>query len=132
MALMSVAPSCFAKLSCSKGQIRILSNAEWKHSPAEYCYNSDFTVFVSPSCNSSSKKKCLAFTHQRKFEVSELSSFIGTPGFRLCRLMNGAPDILDFEVNKKWHTLDRCVFTDGSFVDTGSLMGVHLHGKDRK
>lgn len=110
-------------LTCESGKIRSFTNFEEKINEAEYCYNTDFNELYSKSCES---QKCSAFESQGVFVAKDLKTHgFGTPGFKLCRLLNGKPEIVDFWANGDWQHLDRCNFEDG-FVDTGVLYKFYL------
>lgn len=50
---------------------------------------------------------------------------VGTPGFELCFRLKGVGEIIEFTLSDgKWVKLDRCLFADGSYIDTGSLVEV--------
>ena len=51
---------------------------------------------------------------------------MGKPGFKLCRELRGEPQIVKFYAEKKFYKLDRCLFSDGSFADTGFLLSHYL------
>lgn len=110
-------------LTCEPGKIRSFTNFEEQVTEAEYCYNSDFNELYSKSCEN---QKCSAFVSQKVFVAKDLKTHgFGTPGFKLCRLLNGKPEIIDFWANGEWQHLDRCNFEDG-FVDTGTLYQFYL------
>ncbi|MGE5086430.1 MAG: hypothetical protein ACM3MG_09040 [Bacillota bacterium] len=110
-------------LTCESGKIRSFTDFQEKVTESEYCYNSDFNELYSKSCEN---QKCSAFESQQVFVAKDLKTHgFGTPGFKLCRLLNGKPEIIDFWANEEWQHLDRCNFEDG-YVDTGALYKFYL------
>lgn len=111
-------------LTCEVGKIRSTTDYVDTVITGEYCYNSDFNQLYSKSCEN---KKCTAFQSKEIFTIQGLNTKgVGTPGFKLCRLLNGKPEIVDFWAQGEWQPLDRCNFDDG-YVDTGSLYKYYLN-----
>ncbi|OFZ16221.1 MAG: hypothetical protein A2Z20_00100 [Bdellovibrionales bacterium RBG_16_40_8] len=94
-----------------------------KEEVVEYCYNENKTKLLSKSCY---QPKCKALNVIKKYKFTELFSQVGKPGFKLCRELKGTPQIIEFYVDKKPYKLDRCLFSDGSFVDTDHLLSQYL------
>ena len=108
---------------CISGKISQLEFGKIKSEKAEYCFNEDKTVLISKGCQS---MNCNAFKGLRKYKIEELFSSMGKPGFKLCRELGGQPQIIDFYVDNHPYKLDRCLFSDGEFVDTGYLLAFYL------
>lgn len=97
-------------LSCGKGRLRILENGKTRIEHTAYCTNFNGTILISQKFK---KKKVLG----KKVPQSESVN----PGFIFCRKLDGIPELVDIDVKGKWFELDRCLFEDGSYIDTGSL-----------
>ncbi|MBL7545302.1 MAG: hypothetical protein JNL11_15900 [Bdellovibrionaceae bacterium] len=89
----------------------------------QYCFNEEKTILLSKNCQT---KKCSAFDYPYKFKIDQLLSEMGKPSFKLCREIGGKPELLEFYVDNKPYKLDRCLFNDGSFVDTDFLLSYYL------
>jgi len=102
-----------------KGQIRYLQNQKQITEKSSYCYDSKEKTILSFSCQ---HKKCNAMEFKivyRKYENDDT----GSPGFKICqRHYHAMPQIIEFWDEKKWVKTSRCIFPDGSFIDTGRLM----------
>lgn len=110
-------------LICGAGKIVLVEFGQEKIEKSVYCFNKNKNVLISKSCL---KKNCRAFEDKRKFKLDELLSPMGKPSFRLCRELSGKPELLEFYVENKSYKLDRCLFNDGSFVDTDFLLSHYL------
>lgn len=107
--------------NCIKhGQIRFFYKSEMKVEQSDYCTNHDKTNLISTNC---STENCFSKTPKLKLNRSDLYSEFGKPGFELCRMLHGKPQIIEFVVNQKWFKLDRCLFNDGTwYMDTDFLI----------
>ena len=95
------------------------------------CTNTKFTSLLSSNCLGS--KKCLALNSWNDgLKLDTLYSKYGSPLFKLCQKMGGAPQMVEFEVNKNWHQTNRCLFKDKSFIDLGNLFTGAYHPKKRE
>ena len=114
--------SVFAmELKCTDGQIRWYHEKKQSQEIINYCTNDDGTVFVS--------KDCYLTQCWKKFNITQLAldkaidQEIGSPGFAICRALKGVPQIIEFEHQKRWVSLDRCRLKEGD-IDTGLLFKV--------
>ena len=112
------------QFKCEHGKLRIVTLGKTEYSDADYCYNLDRTSLISKPCLRS-QKRCQAVANHSRFSLAELQSRFGKPGFALCRKLGALPEIIEFSVGAKFFKLDRCTFADGSFVDSGTLLGLH-------
>ena len=110
VSLISGAAFAGEDLSCGKGRLRILENGKSRIEYSTFCTNDDGTVLISEKFK---KKKVIG----KKVPKSESLN----PGFVFCRKLGATPELVDIEVKGRWYELDRCLFDDGSFIDTGSL-----------
>lgn len=111
------------ELICISGRISQVEFGKTKEESADYCFNGEKTVLLSKNCQ---QKKCSAFEDKRRFEIGELLSEFGKPGFRLCRELGGQPEIIEFIVESTPYKLDRCIFKDRSFSDSDFLLNHYL------
>ncbi len=107
------------KWLCQDGKISVVEFGNETTSDSQYCYNSDKTALISKDCAGGS---CPAVQLKKIYSASELLSPSGKPGFKLCRELGGSPQIISFLASGKFYKLDRCVFKEGSFVDTDTLL----------
>ena len=107
---------------CVDGKIRVVTFSETKVYREKICYSDNVVNFHSASCK---KQKCSAFKVQKRYYIGEFIGAIGTPGFKLCREMGGAPEIVEVFAEGLWHSTDRCIFRDG-FVDTDTLLDFYI------
>jgi len=113
-------------VKCTEGKIRTSAFGETVITRAKICHGEMIENFASASCRN---KKCSAFKVRKRYYIHEFLSDVGTPGFKLCRELGGAPEIVDISVDGSWHRTDRCVFKDG-FVDTDSLLDFYIDRDD--
>ena len=118
-----VSISYAAEFSCVSGNLRQVEFGKIKTESAEYCFNKDQTILISKNCQSMT---CEAFKGNRKYRIDELLSQMGKPAFKLCRNLGGQPELVEFSVSNRFYKLDRCLFRDGSFVDTDYLLSFYL------
>lgn len=97
-------------LTCGKGRLRILENGKNRIESSVFCTNAKGTYLISEKFK---KKRVLGK------KVPKFGSV--NPGFVFCRKLGGFPELVDIEVRGKWYELDRCLFEDGTFIDTGAL-----------
>lgn len=109
--------------TCVSGSIMQREYGVIKRKNLDYCFNKDKNKFFSKNCIN---QKCKAFERIKKYQINELSHAIGNPGFKLCRDLQGRPELLEFYAENKIYKLDRCLFKDGSFADTDSLLSFYL------
>lgn len=111
-------------LECiSRGKIKYYSGGKELLEFSAYCYNKEKTSIIDSRCL---KAKCLAYQIKKVNREKLFNSPYGTPEFSVCREMGGRPQFIDFLVGKNWYELDRCLFSDGTYVDTGTLLGRQL------
>jgi hypothetical protein len=111
-------------LDCINGHIRIRTLGNLKVEQARYCYDKKRVELISPNCLDF---HCKAFQNKKMYDLNDLHSNYGKPGFKLCRILSGEPALVEFEEANRWYKSDRCLFReDNSFVDTGTLLGKYL------
>ena len=112
----------FAKEECVDGKLRYRHSRKMKTLDASYCYNSNKTTLRS-------KGKSITVP-KVELDSSILDTAVGKPGFNICFEYGGTPQIVEFYADRKWWKLDRCIFKDGSFVDTGTLLSDYFKAQD--
>lgn len=111
---------------CSTGEIRYKYFGELKLEKAQYCYNDSKTELQSQSCFEGKCQLIEDFkVKTREVDYYSLGSQYGTPGFKLCKIIGGLPQVVEFRVSGEWFALDRCLQgSDKSFIDTGLLLNL--------
>ena len=114
-------------MRCVSGKMTSMSDSLLTTKKAELCFLHDLkrSYFVSKKC----EKECEAL--QKKdllIDFSDLFSQFGKPGFKLCQLLGGTPQlvILTLKDNPIENKTDQCVFKDQSSVSTDYLMEIYL------
>jgi hypothetical protein len=123
LTILLSSPALAQEFRCASGTIRIVKNGKMSSENKKYCFNKTKTNLLSPKCLA---KSCLAFSRKEKVEIKSLHSAMGKPGFKLCRELNGQPEIIEFSVGKTFFKLDRCLFDDKEFADTDFLLNHYL------
>ena len=112
-------------LNCIDGKIKYFEGKSEVISKESYCYNSvDKTISSSIKCAKAKDKdkECLSEnTNPILIKSSALNSTIGSPGFMICKSIDGVPQIMEYWDSKNWIPSARCLFKDKSFIDLGSL-----------
>ncbi len=120
--ISSVAASENSQLTCISGKIKVTAFGDETIQREKFCFDKDFAGIYSSSCR---KNDCQAFKNPKRYYPNELYTKYGSPGFKLCRALQGTPEIIEFYAEKEWHGTDRCTFSDG-FVDTDTLLDYYL------
>lgn len=85
---------------------------------SNYCFSDKL---ISKKCY---KKKC---TNIHRFPTSiEIKNFfapVGSPGFKLCKKLQGSPQIMEYWTGKKWVLTSRCIFSKDEYVEIDYLIG---------
>lgn len=127
---LSLSLQAASPLTCQQGQARIHEFGKVREFALHYCSNKDYTSLISPECKNGPSIKCTALArHPQPIDLKQVYKPQGSPGFHLCRLVGGKPELLEFAVGKTWQPLDRCTFPNGSFVDGGTLIQHYIHKK---
>lgn len=115
-------------LTCVDGQARVLEFGKTREFALSYCYDSTRTVLTSKECaQGDGNRKCTPFVHHAPIAFNELNGQYGSPTFTLCRKLGGSAHVIEFKADKTWYKLDRCVFPNESFVDSGTLFKFHMY-----
>lgn len=122
--LLAFATNAADSRRCLNGNLRWIEFSVPVTQAAEYCFNEKHDVLVSKNCNTSSE--CRAEIQLKKVlpvSESKLGGSIGTPSAKICKLMGGDFEIIEFQDGSKWYELDRCFFdSDKSFISGGVLL----------
>ncbi len=98
------------KITCEKGLLRMNYDGKKIVEESVYCFNEDKNMLYS---------KGFAIKKLKPYKVHE--SGTANPGFELCSALNGEPQFVEFKAEGEWHKLDRCLFADKTYIDTGLL-----------
>jgi len=112
-----------SRFECTAGVISKFYFGQNLIEKSTYCFNNNKNILYSRNCLD---QNCKAFKSKKRFQLKDLYSEYGSPGFKLCHEIGGLPEIISFDVNKESYKLDRCLFPDKSYVDTGSLMEFYI------
>lgn len=114
-----------APADCFRGRIKTQILKEEKVVEDSYCTNEDGTELLSQNCRG--KKPCLAMKASDVTREDLYLNPVGTASFALCEKLKGEGQIIQISLkDKSWASLDRCLFPDGSYMDTGSLLEFHI------
>ena len=117
--LITTSHESFAEDSCVNGQIKIKVFSREKIEHTKYCFNQGKTNLYSINCQ---KALCIANKSFDGLTFDDLFSEYGNPGFSLCTKIGGKAQIIEFYADREWHSLDRCIFSKDTFLDTGLLL----------
>jgi hypothetical protein len=112
-----------SKFRCDMTTLGWIESGSERTEVTQVCHNDDQTVLVSRTCWDG---KCPELSMKRKWSLVEFDSELGRVGHHLCKKMGGQPQIIWFVVGSKKWDLDRCIFRQNQFIDTGSLMEMFL------
>jgi hypothetical protein len=114
-------------IECSNGALEKMKKLELTKINAGICFllEDGEKYFVSSKCQT----KCAALTPKNiYFSHNDLLSEFGKPGFKLCNLLDGKPELINLYIGTGSQRVrsDRCVFPDNSFVSTEFLLKSYL------
>lgn len=98
------------KIKCETGTLRLNFGGKTTNEKSVYCFNKDKTELYS---------KGFELKKLKKIKIQETDSV--NPGFELCTALKGEPQFVEFKADGEWYKLDRCLFSDKSYIDTGLL-----------
>lgn len=98
------------KIKCEKGYLRLNYDGKKIVEESFYCFNKDKNILYSKGFGLKKLK-------QVKFDESGTAN----PGFELCSALKGEPQFVEFKAEGEWFKLDRCLFADKTYIDTGFL-----------
>lgn len=107
---LSMAFASEQTIKCGPGKLRLNSHGKVTEEKSVYCYNQDKTELYS---------KDFQLEKLKKIKIYESES--ANPGFALCTALKGEPQFVEFKAEDQWYKLDRCLFTDDTYIDTGLL-----------
>ncbi len=90
--------------------LRLIFEGKTTQEKSSYCFNKDKTELYS---------KGFQLKKLKKIKIHESGSV--NPGFELCLALKGEPQFVEFKAGDEWYKLDRCIFSDKSYIDTGLL-----------
>ena len=119
----SLSTTSFANenLGCIDGKIKYIDGKSEIITKESYCFNSsDKTLSSSIKC--ADDKECQSEnSNPILVKSSALKAKLGSPGFMICKSVEGIPQLIEYWDNKAWIPTARCLFKDKSFLDLGSL-----------
>ena len=107
--------------ACIDGKIRYKEGSSVKEIKETYCYDTWLRkIFSSGRCKPNTK--CMAdFDKTIIMQEEELNVDKKIPGFIICAKASGTPQEIEFWNGEKWTKTARCIFSDGSYIDVGTL-----------
>lgn len=110
---------------CLTTKLRVKESQQYVESITAICMNANATSVWSKNCKSNN---CQSDTTEKKMEAILLNEDLSRmpPGVDLCRKLNGTFQFYDFFYKNKWHSMERCLFSDKSFIDSGALYSKYL------
>lgn len=121
--IFSTFPVQAQELSCGTGTVTKMVFGQKQTQNVSLCYNENRGTLFSVSC---AKKNCDVFKKPERFLFKEIYSEMGSPGFEVCRRLQGVPEIITVDIADKSFPADRCVFPNGDFADTGSVFKFYV------
>lgn len=97
-------------IKCETGMLRLNFGGKVMNEKSSYCFNKDKTELYS---------KGFELKKLKKIKIHESGSV--NPGFELCTALKGEPQFVEFQADGEWFKLDRCLFADKTYIDTGLL-----------
>ncbi|MBC7427809.1 MAG: hypothetical protein H7336_04295 [Bacteriovorax sp.] len=109
-----------AYAECVDGKIKYQVKGKEVIHMESYCYDSDLQIFMSsrPCVKKDCQSKNLGTIDVK---ISEIAGERGSLGFKICEKFHGTPQIIEYWGKNNWVQSSRCLFSDGSFIDTASL-----------
>jgi hypothetical protein len=108
---------------CFNSKSTIIFNHEKKSEDFKICIYSHEKInyLVSESCLD---LKCSLLNQKIEgIEIPDRKFNIGSPGFKLCYVLGGVPQIFDYiNLSQKNETTDRCLFGKNDFVENSLLI----------
>lgn len=103
------------KLNCGPGELRLRDMGQLKIIKSHFCTDKRGTILISKDF----RKEVAAGKVMPRPESAN-------PGWIFCDTLKGNAEFVEIKIGKEWFELDRCVFPDGSYIDTASLTGLGI------
>lgn len=121
-------PFSFAQ-DCRKVDIKYTNKAKTVKEKLFACFVKDKRnpYLVSKDCLDD---KCSYLQHPERNPINlrDTMSEFGSPGFKICHKLGGQPQIFEYEDKERgWLNADRCIFKEGTFVQTNRLETIWRH-----
>lgn len=97
-------------LKCGPGELRTRFLGKVKVIKSDFCTDKRGTVLISEPFN---KENALG-------KIIPPSESVN-PGWIFCDSLKGTTEFVEIHIGKQWFELDRCIFADGTYIDTASL-----------
>jgi hypothetical protein len=106
---------------CLDGKIKYIERSKEVIKPESYCYDSDLNIFMSSKPCAQGKECQIMNLETIVVKTSEVAGVTGSLGFKICNKFHGTPQIIEYWAKGSWASTSRCLFSDGSFIDTASM-----------
>lgn len=111
-----------ALADCGKTHLRYVIDKKMKTESHSFCFEEKMNRLVG-HCQG----KCKADSLQIKnISKEELLQTFHSPFFKACELYKGEPREIEIFLDKRWKKKSICLFSDESFIDNESILGL-LH-----
>ena len=111
---------------CIDGEIKIQGAPSEPKMVSHYCFDSILKSLTSTQkCfdKSSLQIECLNNSAGPfKLVLKDLKKESGPLAFSVCKKLNGTPQNIEYWNTKKWIKTERCLYSDGSYLDLNSLI----------
>lgn len=123
--LLFISANVFSAESlCKVVRTKYIFDGQEKTQSETICFIERFAS--SKECFPLVEKNCYFSNIDKKITRSLVFKKIGQPGFRLCHLLNGSPQLYEIYLRKKWIPFERCYAPDRhSFADIDELMRLY-------
>lgn len=109
--------------TCTNVETKHVEGQDEKSSRTEACVRKDERDIYIYSKNCKGLEcKVLKEPATKPVSLRGYKRSIGSPGFKVCRELEGSPQIFSYKYSGKWYKTDRCIFEDGSFASTNLLL----------
>jgi len=108
---------------CGRGNISYYLNNKKISTDEKFCFDQDerSKYIYSQDCTGL-KCKILKNPEERPVSLLGYKSSIGSPGFKVCRELGGTPQIVEYKLKEHQGKIDRCIFSEKTFVSNDLLM----------
>lgn len=115
LALLISFTAAAEELNCGPGELRTRDLGKVKVVKSNFCTDKRGTILISKDFNK-------AVATGKVMPRTESAN----PGWIFCDTLKGTAEFVEIKIGKEWFELDRCIFPDGSYIDTASLTGLGI------
>ncbi|MBC7540482.1 MAG: hypothetical protein H7281_16780 [Bacteriovorax sp.] len=109
------------KSGCIDGKIKYLDKIKEIVLQDRYCYDSLLRSISSVKKCAENKECTINLPGPFLLKHKDVQVKSGSPGFRVCDLLNGIPQFIEYWDGEFWIKSSRCIFNDGSYMDIAAL-----------